>query len=149
MNKKQLTIAWFKRVYENKSSKKIIAKEVLVLLGIALIAIILAATEPLAITSDYLFYFSSLCITYAIIRFIFIGIRKFNLKITWFDKSGIIASGFSFLLMHFGFRVDYIIEPYSKFIKAIITIFILYVLVFVLILLIRLIIWAIKTLKEK
>ena len=132
-----------------KEIKKIIAREGLVLLGIALVAAILAATEPLAISFDYFFYFLPLCIAYVIIRFIFVSIIRFNLKISQFDKSGIFVSVVFLLSLYFREKVNYIAKPYPKIIEATIVTVFLYTSIFAFILLIRFIIWSVRTLREQ
>lgn len=134
---------------DKKKFKRIIAREGLTLLGIVLLACVLFLTEPLAIKYEFLPYFIPLYITYASIRLIFLGIAKFNLRISRFDKNGILITIVSLLVLHLRNRVNYIQEPYPKIVEAAISLILICACLFILVILIRFIIWAVRTLKEK
>ena len=128
--------------------KKVIAREGVVFLGIVLLTVLLATTEPLAVNSDYLFYFFPLCITYIITRSIFVGIKKFGLKVGQLDKYGIYVVAIAASLLRFRLKVDYITEPYPKVVDMMLSILFISACLFVIFLFIRFIAWAVKTLRE-
>lgn len=127
--------------------KKIIAREGLVLLGIILLAVILALPDA-PYDFDFFFFFFPLCICYAIVRFIFWGIGRLNLQIGLFYRSGIIVTSFFLLFLYLSRGDEHLKFLSSKTAELPLIIVFLYACLFVLVLVIRFIVWAIKILKK-
>lgn len=131
--------------------KRLIAREGLILIGIALLAFVLAATEPLVfhIFEEFFYFFIPSCLAYTSIRLIFFGIVKYDLKIKRIDRGGILVIIFYLLTSHFHKRVEHIQCNYTYIMDSFAMIFLLCASLYAIFFTIRFILWAVRTLREK